>query len=76
VLKQVLEKLVWSDYMKGLGIRHYLHKPPPIPLDETNEKIKELSCELSKVENERDYFKERFTKIRYETKIAAGKSKI
>ena len=40
VLKQALLNAVKSDYLRGSGLRHYINKPPPIPVDGTNETIK------------------------------------
>jgi hypothetical protein len=55
VLKKVLEKVVDSDYQRGKGLRHYITKPPPIPVDETCETIKKLNLDVSRLKTERDH---------------------
>lgn len=55
MLKKVLEKVVDSDYQRGKGLRHYITKPPPIPVDETCETIKKLNLDVSRLKTERDH---------------------
>jgi len=52
VLKKALDKIVMEDYIKGVALRHYTHRPPPVPVDETNETIQKLTSELKTKEGE------------------------